>query len=120
MAREPFWYLATPYSGYPDGCIFAFQHACQATGHLLHLGVRVFCPIVHTHPLAIEGGLGIRDLDFWLGVDGPMIQAAVGIIVLKMKSWTESEGIKAEIKIFREAGKPILYMEWEDAIHQEK
>ena len=116
VTREPFWYLASPYNGHPYGLEAAFQEASRVAGDLVGRGIRVFCPIAHCYPLELYGGLSgtSGDLKFWLGVDGPMMDAAVGLIVLKMKGWTESEGIKAEVKRFREAEKPVLYMEWKD------
>ena len=114
MTREPFWYLATPYSKYDKGVKEAFEEAAKAAASLIKYGIRIFCPIVHTHPLAIHGNIDndAGDLEFWLGVDGPMMDAAVGLIVIKMDGWNKSKGVKAEIEKFREDDKPILYMEW--------
>ncbi len=113
MTREPFWYLATPYNGHPHGLEAAFQEASRVAANLIQRGIRIFCPIAHCRSLEIYGSLS-GDTEFWLSVDGPMMDAAVGLIVLKMRGWTESEGIKAEIKRFREAAKPVLYMERDD------
>ena len=113
MTREPFWYLASPYSNYKGGRVAAFEEVSTVAAHLITRGLRIFCPIAHTHPIAVYGNIDdeVGDLDFWLGVDGPFMDAAVGLIVLKMDGWTESEGVKAEIKRFRADQKPILYME---------
>ncbi len=115
MTREPFWYLATPYSKYDEGMEKAFEDAAKAAASLIKHGIRVFCPIAHTHPLSVHGDIDNEagDLDFWLGVDGPMIDAAVGLIVVKMQGWDTSEGVEEEVRKFREESKPILYMEWE-------
>lgn len=114
MKHEPFWYLATPYSGYPDGIEAAFEAASRAAAYLIECGVRLYCPIAHTHPIAIHGELDPLDHTIWLPADGPFMDAAMGLIVVKMKGWEESKGIAIEIKKFGEAAKPILYMEWED------
>ena len=113
MTREPFWYLATPYTNFKRGHNAAFTEAAKVAGSLIKRGIRVFCPIIHTHPLGVHGNIENEagDLDFWLGVDGPFMDAAAGVIVVKMDGWTESEGVKAEIKKFRKDGKPVLYME---------
>ncbi len=112
MSREPFWYLATPYSKYDKGIEAAFEEAAKATASLIKCGVRVYCPIAHTHPIAVYGKLDPLDHTIWLPADMPLMEAAVGLIVVKMEGWNNSKGIKEEIKKFREDSKPILYMEW--------
>ncbi len=112
MSREPYWYLATPYAGYPGGINIAFEEASRATAALLKHGIRVYSPIAHTHPVALYGGLDPRDHSIWLPADGPLMAAAVGIIVVKMTEWENSKGIAHEIVAFKKAGKPVLYMEW--------
>ena len=107
-----YWYLATPYSKYPEGIEKAFQHACEAAAHLVREGKLVYCPIAHTHPVAVYGGLDPFDHDIWLPQDRPFMDGAAGLIVVMMPGWAESYGIGEEIKIFRAAGKPVEYMEW--------
>jgi hypothetical protein len=110
-----FWYLATPYSRYysryPGGIHVAFDQACYQASILIRAGVRVYCPIAHTHPIAMQGGLDPHDHAIWLPADRPFIDAAHGLIVCKMAGWEESKGVKAEIAIFEEADKPVLFME---------
>ena len=45
-----FWYLASPYSKYPEGTQAAFEMACWQAGLLIRAGVPVFSPIAHSHP----------------------------------------------------------------------
>lgn len=106
-----FWYLATPYSKYPEGLEAAFKVACVATADLIRAGVRVYSPIAHTHPIAHYGQMDPHDHGIWLPADAPFMQAARGLIVLKAESWEISYGIKEEIKEFAAAKKPIVYME---------
>lgn len=110
-----FFYLATPYSKYPGGLEAAFIEACRATAKLIREGRRVYSPIAHTHPVAIHGGIDPYDHGIWLPADAPFMDTAEGLIVVKMKGWEESYGISEEIKAFELAGKPIEYMEWDDA-----
>lgn len=44
--------------------------------------------------------------------DEPLMNAAYGIIVVKMPGWRKSKSIAFEIDTFKRAGKPVLYMEW--------
>lgn len=105
-----FWYLATPYTRYPRGIAAAARDAALVTAGLMRLGIAVFSPIVHTHGVAIEGGLDALDVDFWLKVDRPFMQAASGLIVAKLDGWTESVGIAHEVEVFGREGKPIEYL----------
>ncbi len=107
-----FWYVATPYSKYPGGMEEAFKQACIAAAEMLRLQIPLFCPIAHTHSIAMEGKLERANHDFWLPADQPMIDAAGGIIVVEMENWQESVGVLYEIKEFKEAGKPVRFLEW--------
>lgn len=74
-------------------------------------GIPVFCPIAHSHPIAVHGAVDAFDHDIWRPADRPMMNAAVGLIVVRMESWEQSRGIAMEIEAFRAAGKPIVYTE---------
>ena len=71
--------------------------------NLIEQGMRIYCPIAHTHPIAIYGDLDPLDHTIWLPADGPFMDAAVGLIVVRMRGWDKSKGIAAEIKRFGEA-----------------
>lgn len=109
---EGFWYLASPYSKYPDGIDEAFQQACMAAGQLVKHGVKVYCPIAHTHAISIHGSVDPWAHDIWMPQDMPFMEAAKGLIVLQMPTWERSRGVMEEIGKFREAGKPIVFMPW--------
>jgi hypothetical protein len=111
-SAEGVWYLGTPYSKYPQGIHAAFQEACKAAAWLVERGVRVYCPIAHTHPIALMGGIDPLSHDIWLPVDQPFMELACGLIVCKMESWEESCGLRCEQQEFMRQGKPILSMEW--------
>jgi len=105
-----FWYLATPYSKYPDGIDEAFKLACRATADLIRAGVRVYSPIAHTHPVAIHGGIDPYNHAIWIPADEPFMHHACGLIVLCADAWTESKGIGIEVAEFEKVGKPVVYM----------
>ncbi len=105
-----FMYLATPYSKYEGGIDEAFKLACRARAALMRLGLSVYSPIVHCHPVAIEGNIDPLDHEIWLRDDRPFMLAAHSLIVLKAKGWDVSYGIGEEIKTFKEQHKPIFYM----------
>jgi hypothetical protein len=112
LSRDGFWYLATPYSKFPFGLEAAFHAASLAAAQCLKASLPIYCPIAHTHPIAIYGGIEPKDHDIWLPADRPFMDAALGLIVCMMPSWEESYGISVEIKTFEEAQKPIFYMDW--------
>ena len=107
-----FWYLASPYSKYPLGITAAHFHVCQQAALLIRSGVPVYSPIAHMHPIAQFGDIDPFDHDIWLPVDRHMMDAAGGLIVLKMEGWSRSYGMAEEMKHFAAGGyKPIVFMD---------
>lgn len=106
-----FLYLATPYSKWKGGIDDAYRMACRETARLLRLGVNVYSPIAHTHGVAIHGGIDPLAHDIWLPADRPLMDAAMGLVVLRAEGWQDSYGIAEEIKVFKAANKPILYID---------
>ncbi len=105
-----YWYLATPYSKFPSGIDRAFEAACKESALLIRNRVPIYCPIAHTHPIAMEGDIDPFDHTIWLPADRPMMDAACGLIVCQMETWDISYGIAEEIKVFTAAKKPVIYM----------
>lgn len=106
-----YWYLATPYSKYKHGIEEAWKAAASNTAHLIKLGIPVFSPIAHTHPIAIHGGIDPYDHEIWMPADQPMMDQAHGLIVCKMEGWDKSFGVQVEIEDFKAKGKPVHFME---------
>jgi hypothetical protein len=110
--RDYLWYLASPYSKYPEGLEIAHRQACRAAGILMMQNIRVFCPIAHTHHISlITVGMSSTDHDLWTYLDKPFVDMCDGLIVLKLITWGDSHGVAHEIQCFTEAHKPIFYME---------
>lgn len=114
LRRFDLVYTATPYSRYPEGIQRAFERASEIAADLLRLGVKVYSPIAHTHPIAVYGRLNPLDHDIWLPFDAAMMGKADAMIVAMMAGWETSQGIAHEIKVFENAGKPIFYIETAD------
>ena len=106
-----YYYLATPYSKYPEGRPAAFDMACRQAAILLKAKISVYCPIAHGHAIGDANGIDPLDWDFWMEADAPMMEAAKGLIVVKAPMWELSYGIAEERKVFAAAGKPIVWME---------
>ncbi len=113
VARYGLVYLATPYSKYPPGLEAAFREAAKITARLLRLGVKVYSPIAHTHPIAEYGHLDPLDHSIWLPFDEAIMAKSDAMVVAKMDGWETSKGIKHEIGVFGLAEKPIYYLDIE-------
>lgn len=115
---EGYWYLATPYTKYPYGHNQAVSDAAYVAASLKLKGIRAYSPVVYCHFISVIANLDKTDHDFWMDFDYAMMGPAEGLIVAKMFGWTESEGVTEEIGIFRNANKPILYLECEDELQR--
>lgn len=106
-------YLATPYS-HPDPEVMEqrFRQACKIAGKLMGEGFIIFSPIAHTHPIAVEGNLD-KSWGFWGKFDYEFVEASQEVWVAKMGGWDTSRGVSAEIKLARELGKPVKFLEVE-------
>ncbi len=107
IADQSFWYLASPYTKYPGGLTSAWEDVCRTAAWLTERQVPVFCPIAHSHPIAIHGNLDPTDHELWLSSDAPMMRAACGLLIVEMPGWMDSYGVGVEIEAFENMGKPI-------------
>lgn len=105
-----YWYLATPYSKYASGLRAAYVDAAKVAAQFISASIPVFCPIAHSHPIAMFGMLDALDHGLWLPADAPLMHHAHGLIVCDLDGWADSYGIKAEVEAFRLASKPILFL----------
>lgn len=104
------WYVATPYAKFAAGREAAWRMACEEAALLMREGVRVFCPIAHSYPIAMFGKILPTDHDFWMAVDRPFMEACGGIIVVMANGWRQSRGVAEEMTHFANANKPTIYM----------
>ena len=104
-------YLATPYS-HNDALIreHRFRVVNRVAADLMRRGVHVYSPISHTHPIAEAGDLP-KGWEFWEQYDRSVLSVCVRMIVLKQDGWEESRGVTEEIRISRDIGLPIHYMD---------
>ncbi len=108
MNTQSLAYLATPYSRFPGGIYAAFEEAACLAGRLLQIGVKVYSPICHTHPISIYGNLDPLDHAIWMPFDEAMMRVCDILIVAHMASWETSKGIAMEVKYFEESEKRIF------------
>jgi hypothetical protein len=103
-------YLAIPYS-HPDPAVreARFVIANREAGRLMRAGAKVFSPISHTHPIAVECELP-KGWDFWQAFDRAYLSASERVVVVCIDGWRESVGVQAEIAIAQEMGIPVEYI----------
>lgn len=114
-----FWYLGSPYTAHPNGIYIAHAHTCREAARLVMAGVMIYAPIPHFHMIAQVGQIDPRDYMIWVPANEPFMELAHGIIVLCLPGWGTSYGLSAEIDVFEQSGKPVVYMEPGAAIPEE-
>jgi hypothetical protein len=104
-------YLCSPYTHRdPEVMLARFEHAAKATGWLIKdQAWNVFSPIVHSHPLAVIGGLSGK-WDFWERIDREYLSLSERVVVLTLPGWRESVGVTAELEFSRKIQRPIWYL----------
>lgn len=109
-------YLASPYSNPKrEVKIARFRQAAKAAGILIEAGHICFSPICHSHPIAEEHGLP-GGWEFWHQFDISMIKWCDILIVLCLEGFDKSEGVKAEIALAQQLGRPVFYWHMGEAI----
>lgn len=113
-------YLACPYTHRERHVMHArYVQIAMIGAELIKAGYWFYCPIVHTHPIAHYGGMPLDDHEIWLPFDRPMMERCDELWIVMMDGWKESRGIQHEITIFQEMGKPIKYLEPDQASRQD-
>ena len=111
MKNRTFKYLASPYS-HPDPEIRErrFKEICKIASVLIMGGNVLFCPISMSHPIQ-EYGHTKSTWEFWEAIDTKFLELSDELLVITMDGWEESIGVQAEIKIARDLGLPIRYLD---------
>ena len=112
-------YLASPYTHHDERVReLRFHAACEAAAHLMMQGKPVFCPIAHSHPIAVKmpDGLAVNG-EFWKKQDAPYVEVCTEFYVLKLPGWDKSAGISHELERQRARGVPVTFI---DPVHDIK
>lgn len=104
-------YLAVPYS-HPDSKVKEdrFIKVNKVAARLMAQNHIIFSPISHSHPIAIEGKTN-TDWSYWVNFDTAFLKCSKKLIVLKLEGWETSVGVAGELKIAKELGIPIEFIE---------
>lgn len=108
-------YLAIPYSGIEQKSFFV---ANKISAMFMKKDLIVFSPISHSHPMAIQEGTP-GNWEYWEKFDRSFIEWADKVCVVIIgedgrKLIEKSTGVKAEIKIAEELGKPVEYYQYDE------
>lgn len=109
-------YLASPYSKFPEGRQKAYELVCKKAASLMLDGHDIFCPIAHSHPIEVFGGIDPAKAthDFWLKQDFAVLSKCQELWVYMMPGWKESFGVNAELKFAAEWDIPVSYLEYHE------
>jgi len=111
LRQFPLVYVGSPYTKYPLGIHLAFVEACRLTCKLMQMGINVYSPIAHTHPLATYGNVDPLSHAIWIKFDEAIMAKADAMIVLMLDTWEKSYGVTHEIQSFKDSRKPVYYLE---------
>lgn len=111
LRKDELYYLASPYSKYPDGHEKAFEDVARVAAELVRQGIHFFCPITHTHPIAEFGGLDPFDHRIWYPLDSMILHRCDALLVAMLPGWDESVGIAEETKLFANLLRPMYFVD---------
>lgn len=87
-----------------------FRELTKHAGSLMALGVLVYSPITHNHPIALRSSLP-GTWEFWKQFDLAVLKHCKQLIVLKLPGWETSTGVAAEIEFCQKNYIPITYVD---------
>ena len=105
-------YLATPYT-HPDPVVveWRFKTVNRVAARLMGEGLHIFSPISHTHPIATDAENPLpTGWEFWRDYDFAILSCCRALYVLTLDGWQQSTGVTAEIKMAKELGIPVTFI----------
>lgn len=104
-------YLASPYThDSPKVMHERFEKVLRMTAYLIRQGNFIFSPITYGHIMARRYKVP-TEWDYWAEFDSNIISRCDKLMVLKIKGWQHSKGVKAEIQVAKDCRIPIVYIE---------
>ena len=95
-------YLASPYTYKSDDeeknkqvREERYRVSCEVAAKLFRMGVMVFSPLAHCHPMAEMFGLPTT-WEFWEEYDREMLAMCDAVVIIKIPGWETSTGVRAE------------------------
>ena len=104
-------YLASPYSLHRGGRDAACAEAAKIAGELISEGIRVFSPIAHSHTICEHSDLDPLDHELWMDQDESFMEDCDALVIVQFSGWDSSYGIEMEKQHFRDANKPVHFLD---------
>lgn len=104
-------YLASPYSS-PSSVVreARYRLVCRMAARLMREEhADIFCPIAHSHGIAIYGKLA-SDFAFWLAYDKRRLLGCTSVWVAAIPGVGDSLGVRAEMDMAEGMGLPIRFV----------
>ena len=102
--------MASPYSDLnPAIEEQRFLDVCRKAGEIINLGLLVYSPITHCHPIAKIYDLP-KDYKYWKKVNHEFIMWADEVWILMLPGWDYSAGIKDELRFADSFLKPVRFL----------
>lgn len=109
-------YLGVPYShDDPEIEEQRFQEVSKYGAELSRQGVIVFSPVSMAHPMKLYGLPG--GWEFWKKFDEVYLGICSSLRILCLDGWEDSTGLKAEVRMMEDLGKPIEYVHKEGDLY---
>jgi len=103
-------YLAIAYSHKnPRIREIRYEIANIISAYLMNLGVVIFSPITHSHPLAAYNLP--TGWDYWKSQDLSYLTVCESIIAVTLDGWKESIGLQDEVNIMKDMGKKVSFFD---------
>ena len=111
LVEKPLIFLASPYSApNVEEMESRYKRVSKVAAQLVSVGNLVYCPIAHTHPMAKYGHMDAADYKIWKELNDFYLIRCDILAILTLPGWEQSAGVKAEIQMATEQGKPIIYL----------
>jgi hypothetical protein len=95
-------YLASPYtSKYQDTMLERLSGALEASATLIKFGINNISPVVYGCSMNVILDIG-DDFEVWKSFCFSLLIRCNAIVILQLKGWEESTGIKSELSLFKE------------------
>jgi uncharacterized protein DUF1937 len=111
LRRHRLVYVASPYTNFARGLDAACREVSIIAAAMMRAGIHVFCPVAHSHTIAMLSGIDPKDHAFWLDQDRPLQDSCDALAIVKLDGWHRSEGIKAEFAQACVRNHPIYYID---------
>ena len=103
-------YLASPYSDAdPHVRQQRFDRVYSRTARLIKAGVKVFSPIVYSHPMSISFDIP-NGWAFWQEHNDEWLEKCEELWIYCLPGWDESNGVRHELAYANKLGMPVKYL----------